>query len=124
MTALAEQVDAIKAQRIDDHDGPIIVIAIGRRASSQTGVGCLADDNNVSFDAGLQHPPLLEQSAGSNHGEHFPVAEAITLAEATCLPVTDQDMPMSDELLEFGKERLHDPRPVPAGAVGHLPKYD
>lgn len=81
LAAFVKQLHLAHAQGIDDHHRPIVVGAIGGRATGQAGIGRLHDDDDIGRHAGDQYPPLFDQRAGPHHCQHRPAAEAESSAE-------------------------------------------
>ncbi|MNX64064.1 hypothetical protein D3C86_950810 [compost metagenome] len=65
---IADKLDARNAQRVDQDDVAVVMIAVGGGTPGQAGVGCLHDDDAAGLHYGLQHAPLFQQGARPHHG--------------------------------------------------------
>ena len=82
LLAAVDQVDALEAHDADQHDLAVVILAPGGRAAGQPCVGGLEDHRAPGLDGDVQHPPHLDQRAGTNDRRHWAaaIAEAARIA--------------------------------------------
>jgi hypothetical protein len=60
LTPLIDEMDLVDARGRDDHDVPIVLVAVRRRTSGEASVGGLHDHNLTRRDARVQDAPLFD----------------------------------------------------------------
>ncbi|MNS48449.1 hypothetical protein D3C72_810230 [compost metagenome] len=109
--AIADKLDAWNAQRVDQDDVAVVLIAVGGGTPGQAGVGRLHDDDAAGLHRGLQHAPLLQQGAGPHHGKDFAFAGAMAPAKAARGRIAGQYMGGADHGAQLRQQ---------GGALGHV----
>jgi hypothetical protein len=76
-----DQVDAREPAQADEHDLAVVVVAPGRRAADEAGVGGLEDDDASGREGSVQHAPVLDQAPRPHNRRDRPSA----IAKAACI---------------------------------------
>ncbi|MNL27080.1 hypothetical protein D3C87_1486470 [compost metagenome] len=111
LLAIADKLNARNAQRVDQDDVAVVVIAVWRRAPGQPRVGRLHDDDAAGLHHGLQHAPLFQQRARPHHGKDFAFAGAMAPAKAARGRIAGQYMGGADHGAQLRQQ---------GGALGHV----
>ena len=81
LAAILDQMHRRDPQRADDDDVPVVVVAVGGRASREARICSLHQDDLAGGGARLQHSPLLNQGARAGDGQDLAAAKAVAPSE-------------------------------------------
>jgi hypothetical protein len=91
--------NASKTHGVDQNDATIVIVA-WRRPARKTGVCRLHDHDLVGGNAGFQHPPLLDETAGADNRDSRTMSKTKTGAKPAGALRSGNDMRFSDNLPE------------------------
>jgi len=78
LPAFVDQMHLRHAQRADDDDLPVVVIAVGGRASREPGVCRLHNDNLIGRHTRIEYFPLFDKAPWPHDRQHRTAAESET----------------------------------------------
>ena len=106
LRAAVDEIDAVNAQGVDDDNGAIIVIAIGRGTAGQAGVGRLANDYHIGQMAGFDHFPLLDHIRRQDDRQCIAATKAKTGSVFVCFRRVGDEVFGTDNGVETIDQRL------------------